>query len=230
MTRIRDTIRRRLLPALLLGIGCVIGFTWAPAAWCSFPNTVKLVHNAGLSSREWWHVSQSQCFGGVKYTSVVMPRAMQYEERPPDTAAPSWVVLNPPEVLETYRNPHYEVIQAHGWPIPAIRFRFENTQGTSKAPAGPIIGGIELPPAKTGAWYSPRALPMIPIWSGLLVNLGTWSLVWLLLLLSLAALTRRSRRRRGACFSCGYDLTGAAHERCPECGEAMDVQPGAASC
>jgi hypothetical protein len=34
---------------------------------------------------------------------------------------------------------------------------------------------------------------------------------------------RRARRRlkRGLCPACGYDLRGAAHERCPECGAAV---------
>lgn len=33
--------------------------------------------------------------------------------------------------------------------------------------------------------------------------------------------TRRRRRTAGRCESCGYDLRGAAHERCPECGEPV---------
>ena len=30
-----------------------------------------------------------------------------------------------------------------------------------------------------------------------------------------------SRLARGACLACGYDLRGAAHERCPECGQVV---------
>ena len=33
---------------------------------------------------------------------------------------------------------------------------------------------------------------------------------------------RRLRRSRGLCITCGYDLRGAAHERCPECGAGVE--------
>jgi hypothetical protein len=31
-------------------------------------------------------------------------------------------------------------------------------------------------------------------------------------------LKRRSRRRRGRCIACGYDLRGIEGAKCPECG------------
>ncbi|HEV2296000.1 MAG TPA: hypothetical protein VGR35_19295 [Tepidisphaeraceae bacterium] len=34
---------------------------------------------------------------------------------------------------------------------------------------------------------------------------------------------RMSRLRRSLCPTCGYDLRGADHDRCPECGTAVDV-------
>jgi hypothetical protein len=33
----------------------------------------------------------------------------------------------------------------------------------------------------------------------------------------------RVRRLRGLCPACGYDLRGAAHERCPECGAGVEA-------
>lgn len=33
----------------------------------------------------------------------------------------------------------------------------------------------------------------------------------------------RLRRARGLCPSCGYDLRGAEHERCPECGASVEA-------
>jgi hypothetical protein len=34
---------------------------------------------------------------------------------------------------------------------------------------------------------------------------------------------QRSRRARGLCPACGYDLRGAEHERCPECGAGAEL-------
>jgi hypothetical protein len=63
---------------------------------------------------------------------------------------------------------------------------------------------------------------------GLSLAAPTWFLILLpasLTLLPARALhrDRRARRRRAAaqCVTCGYDLRGAAHERCPECGAVV---------
>jgi hypothetical protein len=71
----------------------------------------------------------------------------------------------------------------------------------------------------------------VKVWSMIGVGVPTWFLV-LLPALSTALptlLVRRARQRRrrraadGLCAACGYDLRGAAHDRCPECGEPVAV-------
>ena len=42
------------------------------------------------------------------------------------------------------------------------------------------------------------------------------AITWILEIL--LTMRRRVRRWRGQCLRCGYDLRGARHERCPECG------------
>lgn len=56
------------------------------------------------------------------------------------------------------------------------------------------------------AWLAPALLGLPPI-------------VWLAL--RARRLYARRRRRPGACRRCGYDLTGNASGRCPECGQTI---------
>jgi len=58
-----------------------------------------------------------------------------------------------------------------------------------------------------------RRTVLIPLW-----------LPFLIVALPTAFLFYRDRKRipQGHCSTCGYNLTGAEHERCPECGAACD--------
>ena len=59
--------------------------------------------------------------------------------------------------------------------------------------------------------------------------LGTFWLPTLLLALPLAISAspwarRRRRAKQGLCIRCGYDLSGAEHKTCPECGSEVGSQ------
>jgi predicted amidophosphoribosyltransferase len=67
----------------------------------------------------------------------------------------------------------------------------------------------------------PRVIPLRIIWPGALANTAAYSAT-LLLMWFLASTTRTLwSRQRGYCASCNYDLRGAKHEVCPECGAAV---------
>lgn len=63
-----------------------------------------------------------------------------------------------------------------------------------------------------------RLLPIQPIWPGFAVNTIFYATILWLLIPGPFALRRFIRRKRGLCVSCGYDLSHADHEACPECG------------
>lgn len=125
-----------------------------------------------------------------------------------------------------------------GWPFRAFEcrntaqlaiFTGSSSMMVQRAPAGPLDGGWELPAftggriggalggAMGGTW---RAIPLRPIWGGLLADIAILGVAWLVVLFGFSAMRARSRRRRGRCASCGYDLrsSGVTHDRCPECG------------
>ena len=77
------------------------------------------------------------------------------------------------------------------------------------------------------AWIIPNTpgnaiyLPLAPIWSGLLLNTFFYAAILWLFIPGPFVLRRAIRRRRGLCVKCSYDLRGADHEACPECGEEI---------
>ena len=61
-------------------------------------------------------------------------------------------------------------------------------------------------------------LPLRPIWPGFAINTAFHAGLLRLLIPVPFALRKHIRRKRGLCVKCGYDLKGAEHEACPECG------------
>jgi hypothetical protein len=60
--------------------------------------------------------------------------------------------------------------------------------------------------------------PYRPLWPGLLANTAFYAVILWAIWFTPGAIKRGLRTRRGACMRCGYDLRGAEHETCPECG------------
>ncbi len=64
-----------------------------------------------------------------------------------------------------------------------------------------------------------RSLPLQPVWPGFATNTVFYAAILWLLAFGPSTARRIIRRKRGLCIKCGYDLRGAEHEVCPECGE-----------
>ena len=78
-------------------------------------------------------------------------------------------------------------------------------------------GRIDLAPDATVGIE--RALPLRPIWRGLVGDAAVYAGVWGAMLFGPGAARRWWRRRGGRCVSCGYALEGLAEGSvCPECG------------
>ncbi len=87
-----------------------------------------------------------------------------------------------------------------------------------------VITGFLLPGllafAAKATTYAPRDEPPLYIAMGDR-NFLVPALVIIVPIAMYRHLRKRSRRRRGLCMKCKYDLRGAEHEACPECGEEI---------
>lgn len=85
-----------------------------------------------------------------------------------------------------------------------------------------VLEGISLdPPPAPGTFATsiPRTLPVRLILIGFVVDSAGFSTAWWALFITIGALRRQVRRRRGRCAACGYDRQSIESTRpCPECG------------
>ena len=93
---------------------------------------------------------------------------------------------------------------AYGWPCVSMWHQF--------------AGHNRLWPGSSSAYLWGRHLPMRIVWFGFVVNTLFYAAIMWLLILGAFALRRVSRRKRGLCVACGYDLRGNLEHGCPECG------------
>ncbi|MCC6678090.1 MAG: hypothetical protein IT436_13195 [Phycisphaerales bacterium] len=107
-----------------------------------------------------------------------------------------------------------------GWPAPSLGWHQVEQAGVvvkrSWSISLPGLGPITRP-----LLAGPRRLPLEPVWHGLLFNTAVYAAVLGALevgLSSIGAAQRRSRRERGYCPVCAYDLHGDFRSGCPECG------------
>ncbi len=111
------------------------------------------------------------------------------------------------------------LLAGYGWPLVALRYECHVPDGDPRTfRCTGIKTGFAPWRVQNSAGILDRRIPCRPVWRGLGVNALLYaSFVWLLFG-GLPALRRYARRRHGRCPKCGYDLRGAEHEVCPECG------------
>ncbi len=110
-----------------------------------------------------------------------------------------------------------------GWPslgligIQRFNWNWRNREPNPRQ----LLGAVAVPEGWAGI-DNGLALPLRPIWPGFAINTAFYAAILWLLTLGPLTTRRMIRRKRGDCIKCGYDLRGAEHEVCPECGAARD--------
>jgi hypothetical protein len=118
-------------------------------------------------------------------------------------------------------SPAMIVEDLRGWPWPALRCEWDGRSTTTG-------GGRDWSGGRPYAdWSSPtpsiwdaRAVPLDPVWPGLLADVGLFGGLWMLALGGWRAARRVTRHTLGRCAACGYSLKGSGgpDAGCPECG------------
>ena len=165
-----------------------------------------------------WHVMSKKSFGttilyGRAYLAVD-GKAVSIEDM---THIPAWSRFT---VLPTTRMIVREA--SGGWPLRSL-YWVQSYDNSTAIATNQHVYVIREKPWTT--WSSTRTqldgiyLPVGPIWSGFVLNTLFYAMFLWLLVPGPFVLRRYIRRKRGLCVKCGYDLRGAEHEACPECGQ-----------
>ncbi len=227
--------------ASFLILGALANIAVAVALACTVDMEVAEVVGAqevafpNLDGSTVWFVVDQRAFGTTRVTAWIdSPANLEL----PDFAPPGWCQI--PEVIEQYnvqarrpRSGHeapteltdYLWEDARGWPFRALKYRHVCTSTGSNWYGTAVTNettesGWKLEPFASvfSGNTNPRVLPKRAIWLGFFANTVSYAFLICSPFVVRIALRRHFRRRRGRCKTCAYDLRGANHLQCPECG------------
>lgn len=244
IVRWANTQKRRntafFLLLLVLGFTMTVASTWFYAGMTHRRGTNRL---SGWSEWESGVVDQwfvRRWVGPGKYAQNTKKySARNFGSKPDPISLPSWSKV--PLLSSESDLPLLE--DARGWPFLSFRCSWQGGwygEWTIKPIDQHLEGGIPIRPPRPdwmfveddgplgsrldseALWVEDaRAIPLIPIWSGIFKSTAVWILLSVCVVFALDApwaFRRLRRRRKNACSRCGYSLVGLASNRCPECG------------
>ena len=226
-------IARWLIVCVSLGVVTTIAVAWACAAWVDPYTTAQPSprrSGGAMNGRYYlyWIVGVHEAFGTVRTHSDWdgNPENDRGARRgpffgPPEPLIPKWAPFLIPSADPPAGPGHTRIADGRGWPFLAM---WSGLSFDGKLPSPTITHGLVLnPDAMSGP--SPnttvRMLPLALIWGGFLADTTIYSLVWLAIFALVITGRRALRSRRGCCVTCGYDLRGTPHGKCPECGSVI---------
>ncbi len=222
----------KLVVFLLLGAIVNVAVAWGCALGLNIhKSSVTSVYRSldpdeSQTKYTFWMVSRGSRPGAVYLYSIrAIPQhgpGPSAVEGLPELLVPNWAraQLLPGQSGSTERINEFEywTVDARGWP----RLSLWCVWARNSFPLRPAEGGLQLPERwvteHDRQWLRITTLPYRPIWTGFAINTIFYAAILWILSLGPFTARRMIRRKRGHCINCGYDLSHAEHDACPECG------------
>ncbi|HZW11118.1 MAG TPA: hypothetical protein VFF69_14545 [Phycisphaerales bacterium] len=224
--RLRRFRIRAIALSLLTGLAVTIALSWLAMplpvgnAWYGPYTTHELGIAAASDGKLYqisratnaWHTTVSYWWMQVSGMSLSMPTA-DFESRKYDIGQLPGHFC--PESLDDLNMQAW--YHASGWPFRSLACSVHWKRQISNADITYTVrGGVQLP---RDAAFNPRALPLTPIWPGLLADTLFFAAVSLQVARACLVVRRRRRRRRNVCPLCRYPRASLPPGApCPECG------------
>jgi len=224
-------VKRRLTKLavfLLLGVIVNLAVAWGCALLVDF-SAVETGLGGAKSHRGDWVIWRHDAGGAVRIRALPVSgnNIEEYEQYPlHPSLLPAWGPLAAQLRQQERNGLLVRVADAYGWPTNSMWCAFAwNTARWPNVITDPRLSAIIIASPMGGNYaLSQRALPLRPIWPGFAVNTLLYTVILWLFLCGPFELRRIIRRKRGQCIKCGYDLRGAEHEQCPECGTTIPLR------
>ncbi len=235
---------RYVVVCLMLGVITTVAVAWGCALWMDVSEGSRrtVIRPSESDAFEWWFdVRRRPGSAGVNLWCISLDEGGRDEVAPaiPTTVPPGFPTWNqgwPHESQVSWFGSQIPRAQeARGWPWLAMWCEhftyFEQTVEELRSnPAYvtyrtlPYRGFALKPIARPVRPAITRVLPLGIIWTGFASCTVLYASAWLIVLhmpFMFTNLRQQIRRRRDQCIACGYDLRGAEHEVCPECGRRV---------
>lgn len=235
---------RRVCLLLALGLGTTVGVAWGlafavdlatwPGRTVHHPDLAELRVRGAWESPAGPHArSTTEAFGAIRRYWFNLETVNSVVYATPDaTGTPiihAWSVTGPERWgriaaassgSDEHAQPSSGLEDARGWPALSLWCELTNFEQLRHRQAAEALfaGGIALPSNNADPVYFSRALPLFPIWPGLVFDTLFYALLWWLAFASVRMITHNRRYRRGLCPMCRYDLRANFSQGCSECG------------
>lgn len=220
-----------------LGVLTTIAVAWSLVTWnlparesVNYTFTFEKDHEFDML----WTLSRRTALGRTLYQSKWEPLSRRFEgwEQPFATEEflPRWAYFANVPKDDRDATERERAVESLGWPMRALWYGCELLPADSSQSwwmRSPQFFVKAHPLESRTGWngrdynYGIRAVPLGPIWIGLLIDTLVFAVGWICVfavVLSPRTTLRARRISRGLCLICGYDIRGDSVHGCPECG------------